>query len=84
LGVRLVQSLQIDSSRAEITLFEAARAYAAADNRTEVLPDDVQAVAALALRQRQSPALQQFFTELAQEEAQMTAVFSQHTTSSDV
>lgn len=83
LGVRLVQSLQIDSSRAEITLFEAARAYAAADNRTEVLPDDVQAVAALALRQRQSPALQQFFTELAQEEAQMTAVFSQHTTSSD-
>lgn len=83
LGVRLVQSLQIDSSRAEITLFEAARAYAAADNRTEALPDDVQAVAALALRQRQSPALQQFFTELAQEEAQMTAVFSQHTTSSD-
>lgn len=83
LGVRLVQSLQIDSSRAEITLFEAARAYAAADNRTEVLPDDVQAVAALALRQRQSPALQQFFTELAQEEAQLTAVFSQHTTPSD-
>ncbi|MBK6327949.1 MAG: AAA family ATPase [Chloroflexi bacterium] len=82
LGVRLVQSLQIDSSRAEITLFEAARAYAAADNRTEVLPDDVQAVAALALRQRQSPALQQFFTELAQEEAQLTAVFSQHTTPS--
>ncbi|MBK7918929.1 MAG: AAA family ATPase [Chloroflexi bacterium] len=80
LGVRLVQSLQIDSSRAEITLFEAARAYAAADNRTEALPDDVQAVAALALRQRQSPALQQFFTELAQEEAQLTAVFSQHTT----
>ncbi|MBP6471531.1 MAG: AAA family ATPase [Chloroflexi bacterium] len=83
LGVKLVQSLQIDSSRAEITLFEAARAYAAADNRTEVLPDDVQAVAALALRQRQSPALQQFFTELAQEEAQLTAVFSQHTTLSD-
>ncbi|MBK8932444.1 MAG: hypothetical protein IPM76_09045 [Chloroflexi bacterium] len=82
LGVRLVQSLQIDSSRAEITLFEAARAYAAADNRTEALPDDVQAVAALALRQRQSPALQQFFTELAQEEAQLTAVFSQHTTPS--
>ncbi|MDW8328213.1 MAG: ATP-binding protein, partial [Anaerolineales bacterium] len=34
-GLQLVQRLQIDSLRAEITLFEAARALAAADNRTE-------------------------------------------------
>ncbi|MCA9873809.1 MAG: AAA family ATPase [Anaerolineales bacterium] len=78
LGVKLIQSLQIDSGRAEITLFEAARAYAAADGREEVLPADVQAVARLALRQRQSPALQQFFSEQDQEDAQMTAVLAQH------
>jgi len=78
LGVKLIQSLQIDSGRAEITLFEAARAYAAADGREEVLPADVQAVARLALRQRQSPDLQQFFAELDQEDAQMTAVLTQH------
>ncbi len=78
LGVKLIQSLQIDSSRAEITLFEAARAYAAADAREEVQAADVQAVARLALRQRQSPALQQFFSEQDQEDAQMTAVLAQH------
>ncbi len=77
LGVKLVQSLEIDSSRAEITLFEAARAYAAADGRALAGPADVQAVAMLALRQRQSPALQQFFAEQAQEDALMTAVFAQ-------
>jgi len=78
LGVKLIQSLQIDSSRAEITLFEAARAYAAADGREVALPADIQAVGRLALRQRQSPALQQFFAEQEQEDAQMTAVFAQH------
>lgn len=78
LGVKLIQSLHIDSGRAEITLFEAARAYAAADGREAVIPADVQAVARLALRQRQSPALQQFFAEQDQEDAQMTAVFAQH------
>ena len=35
LGLSLIQQLQIDSSRAEITLFEAARAHAAADERLE-------------------------------------------------
>ncbi|MBK8984870.1 MAG: AAA family ATPase [Chloroflexi bacterium] len=78
LGVHMVQSLHIASNRAEITLFEAARAYAAADARTEVLPTDIQAVAMLALRQRQSPALEQFFAEQNQEDALLTAVFAQH------
>ncbi|HUM69114.1 MAG TPA: magnesium chelatase, partial [Chloroflexota bacterium] len=44
LGLSLVTALQIESSRAEITLFEAARAHAAADERTAVTPDDVRAV----------------------------------------
>ncbi len=75
LGLDLVQQLTIDSNRAEITLFEAARAHAAADERCETLPEDVQAVALLALRQRQSPQLAQFFADQAEEDAVLTAVF---------
>jgi magnesium chelatase subunit I len=75
LGLQLVQVLQIDSNRAEITLFEAARAHAAADDREQVIPDDVQAVALLALRQRQSPSLSKFFREQAKEDEKMRVVF---------
>jgi len=60
-GLDLVQKLNVESNRAEITLFEAARANAAADERTQVTVQDVRAVAMMALRQRQSPALDQFF-----------------------
>jgi len=62
-GLQLIQGLQIDSSRAEITLFEAARAHAAADEREIVLPADIGAVAMLALRQRQSPSIVKFFAD---------------------
>lgn len=54
-GTQLVQHLGIDSLRAEITMFEAARAFAAADARREVLLDDLKVVAPMALRLRQSP-----------------------------
>jgi magnesium chelatase subunit I len=80
LGLALVTSLGIDSNRAEITLFEAARAHAAADDRTAVTPDDIRAVANLALRQRQSPSLNQFFNEQTAEDEQMTAVFQKSKT----
>lgn len=63
LGLRLIQEMEIDSSRAEITLFEAARAHAAADERKEVLQQDIEAVAMLSLRQRQSAFITQFFQE---------------------
>ncbi len=78
LGLKLVQAMQIDSGRAEITLFEAARAHAAADDRDLVIPDDVQAVALLSLRQRQSPSLQKFFHEQVEEDEKMRAVFEKH------
>ena len=38
-AIQLVQKLGVDSLRAEITWFEAARAHAAADGRDEVSPD---------------------------------------------
>lgn len=75
LGLQLIRHLEIDSNRAEITLFEAARAHATADERTAVTVEDIQAVAMLALRQRQSPALQSFFQEQADEDGVITAVF---------
>jgi len=71
LGLELVQKLEIDSHRAEYTMFEAARAYAAADIRTTVEVSDLQAVAPLALRQRRSDFMSQFFHQQAQEDEQI-------------
>jgi magnesium chelatase subunit I len=59
-GLTLVQQLDIDSHRAEFTLFEAARAHAAADGRTEADLYDLQVVAPLALRQRRSAYMVEF------------------------
>src|SRR5690606_821580 len=56
-GLGLVQELGIDSHRAEYAMFEAARAYAAADGRDVATVDDIRAVAPMALRQRRSPVL---------------------------
>ncbi len=61
LGLDLIRRLDIDSHRAEYTMFEAARAYAAADGRTQAEVRDVQAVASMALRQRRSAFMIEFF-----------------------
>lgn len=61
IGLKLVQMLDIDSHRAEYTLFEAARAYAAADGREKAGIDDVRAVAPMALRQRRSEFMVNFY-----------------------
>jgi magnesium chelatase subunit I len=53
-GLRVIERLEIDSLRAEITLFEAARAHAVADGRGVAVPADVQAVAPMALRLRRT------------------------------
>lgn len=76
LGLRMVQALEIASTRAEITLFEAARAHAAADGRDVAAPEDVQAVSLLALRQRHSHYLEQFFAEQEEEEQQVKALWA--------
>ncbi len=71
-GTRLIQQLGIDSLRAEITLFEAARAYAATDNRVEVQIEDLKVVAPMALRLRQSPFMIKYFNEQAKEEQRLS------------
>ncbi len=61
IGLKLVQLLDIDSHRAEYTLFEAARAHAAADGRDKAGIADVRAVAPMALRQRRSEFMVNFY-----------------------
>lgn len=68
-GLELIRRLQLDSHRAEYTLFEAARAHAAADGRDQAGIRDVRAVAPMALRQRQSQFMVDFFEHQAKEDA---------------
>ncbi len=63
LGLSLVQKLAVHSQRAEFTLFEAARSYAAIDGRDEATEDDVMGVAPMALRMRRSQFIDDFMIE---------------------
>lgn len=67
-GFELVKQLDIDSHRADYVMFEAARAYAAAADREVVSMDDLRAVAPLALRQRRSAYMVQYFEEQKKED----------------
>ena len=69
IGLHLVHALGIDSHRAEYAMFEAARAHAAADGRDVADVDDVRAVAPMALRQRRSAFMEQFFHQQMEEDA---------------
>lgn len=63
LVIEAIRRLNIASSRAEIFALEAARAYAAADGRTAATEEDVRAVASMALRQRRSEFMIQYFEQ---------------------
>jgi magnesium chelatase subunit I len=71
LGLGIIDRLAIDSSRAEVTLFETARAYVAADDREEVTTADIRTVALLCLRLRQSPGVDAFFQTQDEEDARL-------------
>jgi magnesium chelatase subunit I len=73
-GLELVHQMKIDSLRAEITMFEAARAYAAADGRTGAAPADVRAVAPMSLRLRRSPFMEKYFEDQGAEEKEIQGV----------
>ncbi len=72
-GLRLVRALEIDSHRAEYAMFEAARAYAAADGRDRADVDDLRAVAPMALRGRRSAFMAEFFQQQAEEDGAIRA-----------
>jgi magnesium chelatase subunit I len=77
LGLALIQKLDIDSHRAEYSMFEAARAYAAADGRDVAGISDVRIVAPLALRQRRSPFMVSFFSSQQEEDEQIRNFMSE-------
>ena len=76
-GLALVQALEIDSHRAEYTLFEAARAHAASDGRDVADMRDLRSVAVLALRERQSEFMTRFFEQQEHEDARIHAAIDQ-------
>lgn len=72
-GLALVRALDIDSHRAEYTMFEAARAHAAADGRDVATIADIRAVAPMSLRQRRSEFMVNFFEMQRAEDEQIRA-----------
>jgi len=75
-AIKIIQKLGIDSLRAEITWFEAARAFASADSRTSVTMDDLNKVATMALRMRRSKFMLNYFSTQNEEEDEMKTMFS--------
>jgi magnesium chelatase subunit I len=73
-GMAWIKRLGIDSHRAEVVLFEAARAHAAADARTRADLADLRAVGTLALRQRRSSFMREYFSSQQDEEREIAAV----------
>lgn len=75
-GLEIIQQMKIDSLRAEITLFEAARAFAAADGRMQVEPQDLREIAPLALRGRRSPFMVEFLNSQQSEEVEIRSALT--------
>src|SRR5215208_4367000 len=82
-AIQLVQRMGIDSLRAEITWFESARAYAAADDRDEVNLDDLKVVAPMALRLRRSQFMTDYLKGQLSEEKEMNSLLSNFGKKSD-
>jgi magnesium chelatase subunit I len=70
-GLKLIQELGIDSLRAEITLFEAARAHAIADGRDRARVEDIRRVAPMSLRMRRSTFMQDYLSSTDEEDEEI-------------
>ena len=70
-GLRLIHELGIHSLRAEITLFEAARAHAVADGRETAEAQDVRKTALMALRLRRSRFIHEYLDLQVQEDEEI-------------
>jgi magnesium chelatase subunit I len=77
LGLEAIQKLGITSLRGTSVLFEAARAYAAADGRDQAEPSDLDAVAVPALRMRRSTFMDQYASDQEQEDKAILETFMQ-------
>jgi magnesium chelatase subunit I len=77
-GLHLIDGLGVHSLRAEITLFEAARAHAVADGRDRAEPDDVKQIAQMALRLRRSVFIDDYLSSQIDEEQEINRLLSRH------
>jgi magnesium chelatase subunit I len=75
-AIDLVQKMGIDSLRAEITWFESARAYAAADGRAKVTSEDLKVVAPMALRLRRSQFMTDYINNQQGEEEELNTLLN--------
>ncbi|MDK1028990.1 MAG: ATP-binding protein [Anaerolineae bacterium] len=73
-AIKLVQKMGIESLRAEITWFETARAYAAADGRTKVNTKDLKVVAPMSLRLRRSSFITDYINKQQDEESELNSL----------
>ena len=78
LGLRLIHELKIESNRAEITLFETAKAYCVSDERMVVQPTDIESVALMSLRLRQSDSLTEFHGNQDEEDTLLLSLIEAH------
>lgn len=76
LGMELIHSLKIDSLRAEITLFESARAHAVADGRSQAEASDIQTVAPMALRLRRSKFIERYLNLQSEEQSELDGLLA--------
>lgn len=74
IGLQLIQRMKLDSLRAEITLFESARAHAAAEGRSFITMDDLRIVAPMALRFRRSQFIKEFYQLQNEEEKELFTI----------
>ena len=78
LGLKLIHELNIDSNRAEITLFETAKAYCASDERMVVQPSDIESVALMSLRLRQSDSPQELYGNQVEEDKRILSLIENY------
>ena len=76
LTLELIEKLAIESLRAEITLFEAAKAHTIADGRKETTPEDIKLVAPMALRLRRSSFIRDYLNNQSLEEEELSNLMS--------
>ena len=76
LTAELIEKFRIDSLRAEITLFEAARAHAAADGRTEVYAEDLRQTGLMALRFRRSNFMNEYINQQQTEDGEIISLLN--------
>lgn len=81
-GLQLIKEMGVDSLRAEITLFESARARAVADGRRKASTKDIRAVAAIAIRLRRSEFMDNFFKAQSREQRRLQKMLKQPATGS--